>query len=431
MMMTRARRAAFVLAASVVATGLTASGAVAQTVQQRPAPRIPEPPAAELMRLSLPAAIEMAGRDNPTLRAKGHELSATRANETTAATSPNPSFSYNRGNFNTPRISDGVAVGTTVELGGKRERRIDSAQAATRQTSYELADLKRQVLFQVKAAYVGVLQAKAIQQFTQQNLTALDEVTRLQQARFQRGDLSGLELNRIRSDRFQSENDAADALLGVQNARITLRSLVSPDRIPEQFDVIGELTYRQIRTDRQKLYEQAVLNRPDLQSLEAARQKAEADIRLARSNSVLDVSPIANWNRDGTGNQTWGLGLSVPLQIFDRNQGEIARTRADAERVNANLQAAAIQVQDDLAGALAQLDNAERKLVMLRDTYLPLATETRDQVRAAYLRGAQSLLEFLDAERLFRQTTINHINALASYEIAIHQLEAAVGGQLP
>jgi cobalt-zinc-cadmium efflux system outer membrane protein len=110
---------------------------------------------------------------------------------------------------------------------------------------------------------------------------------------------------------------------------------------------------------------------------------------------------------------------------------EFARTRADAERVFTNLQAAAIQVQDDLAGALAQLENAERKVALLRDTYLPLATETRDQVRAAYLRGAQSLLEFLDAERVYRQTTINHINALAAYETAIYQLEAAVGGQIP
>jgi len=276
-----------------------------------------------------------------------------------------------------------------------------------------------------------VLQAKAVQLFTQTNLGALDEVTRLQQARFQRGDLSGLELNRIRADRFQSESDNADASLGVKNALITLRSLVSPDRIPEQFDVIGELTYHPFQTDKQRLYELAVLNRPDLMSIEAAKLKAEADIRLARANSQFDVSPIANWNRDSTGTQTWGLGFSVPLQLFDRNQGEIARTRADAERVYANLQAATIQVQDDLAGALAQLENAERKVALLRDTYLPLSTETRDQVRAAYLRGAQSLLEFLDAERVYRQTTINHINALAAYETAIYQLEAAVGGQVP
>lgn len=421
----------FRLIAAAAAVACLTTAAAAQTVTPRPAAPATPVPTGELMRLSLAAALELAARDNPTVRAKGYELSATRANETTAGLSPNPSFSYGRGGFNSPRISDSVSIGTTVELGDKRERRIDSARAATRQTSFELADLQRQVMFQVKAAYAGVLQAKAVLAFTQGNLTALDEVLRLQQARFQRGDLSGLDLNRIRADRFQSETDAADAQLAVQNARITLRSLVSPDRIPEQFDVVGELAYRTITVDRTKLYELAVLNRPDLQSLEAARQKAEADIRLARANSQFDVSPVANWNRDGFGSQTWGLGLSVPLQIFDRNQGEIARTRADAERVSANLQAAAVQVQDDLAGALAQLDNTDRKLRMLRETYLPLATETRDQVRAAYLRGAQSLLEFLDAERVFRQTTINHINALAAYDIAVYQLEAAVGGQLP
>ena len=425
-----ARRLA--LPALAIALAVVAGDAAAQS---RVTPRAAAPaapmPASDLMKLSLAAALEMAARDNPTLRAKGYELSATRANETTAALSPNPSFSYGRGGFNSPRISDSASIGTTVELGDKRERRIDSARAASRQTAFELEDVKRQVMFQVKAAYAGVLQAKAVQQFTQTNLTALDEVTRLQQARFQRGDLSGLELNRIRADRFQSESDNADAALGVKNALITLRSLVSPDRIPEQFDVIGELTYHPFQTDKKGLYELAVLNRPDLMSLEAAKLKAEADIRLARANSQFDVSPIANWNRDSTGTQTWGLGFSVPLQLFDRNQGEIARTRADAERVYANLQAAAVQVQDDLAGALAQLENAERKVSLLRDTYLPLATETRDQVRAAYLRGAQSLLEFLDAERVFRQTTINHINALAAYETAIYQLEAAVGGQVP
>ncbi len=114
------------------------------------------------MRLSLDAALNMAQHDNPTLRAKTYELSATRANETTAALSPNPFFSYGRGGFNTPRISDSASVGTTVELGGKLERRIDSASAATRQTSFELADVRRQVFFQVKSAYAGVLQARAI-----------------------------------------------------------------------------------------------------------------------------------------------------------------------------------------------------------------------------------------------------------------------------
>ncbi|MBV8169347.1 MAG: TolC family protein [Alphaproteobacteria bacterium] len=419
------------LLALALAVGI-AGDAAAQT---RVAPRAAAPaapvPAADVMKLSLAAALEMAARDNPTLRAKSYELSATRANETTAALSPNPFFSYGRGGFNTPRISDNASIGTTVELGDKRERRVDSARAATRQTAFELEDVKRQVMFQVKAAYAGVLQAKAVQIFTQTNLVALDEVTRLQQARFSRGDLSGLELNRIRADRFQSESDAADAVLGVKNALITLRSLVSPDRIPEQFDVIGELTYHGVQVDKKKLYEIAVQNRPDLMALEAAKLKAEADIRLARANSQFDLSPVANWNRDSNGTQTWGLGINIPLQLFDRNQGEIARTRADAERVYANLQAAAIQVQDDLDGALAQLENAERKVSLLRDTYLPLATETRDQVRAAYLRGAQSLLEFLDAERVYRQTTINYINALAAYETAIYQLEAAVGGQVP
>ncbi|HKA58979.1 MAG TPA: TolC family protein, partial [Gemmatimonadales bacterium] len=153
--------------------------------------------------LSREDAIRMALERNPTLRAKQLELQSVRANETTAALRPNPTLNYLAEQFGAagqPQYT--VSIGQTIETGGKRGRRIESARAATRVTGYELDDVRRQVIFQTKKAFTDVLVAQANQALAAANLTTLDELERIQRLRAERGDISQLELNRIQLQRF-------------------------------------------------------------------------------------------------------------------------------------------------------------------------------------------------------------------------------------
>jgi len=376
--------------------------------------------------------VKLATRENPTLRAKEFERQSVAANEITAGLRPNPQTSFLAEQFGGGSASQTqytVSIGQPIELGPKRQRRLDSARAATRVTGYELADLQRQTVFQVKKAFTDILVSRETLGLAEENLKTLDELERIQRFRAEKGDISELELLRIQVQRFAFERDAADARHAVSAAKIALRTVAGPDRIAEDFDVIGDLAYRDVSYRPSDLYRRVMQNRPDIRAAEAAREKARADVNLARANAWWDITPQIEYQRIGPDN-TLGFGISVPLRIFDRNQGEIARTRSDASRADATRQAVAIQALSEVDTALSSLRTEADKVKALRDTYLPKARQARDTVEFAYRRGGVNLLDFLDAQRTYRETSIEYLRALGNYQAAVYQLEAAVGGSL-
>jgi len=388
-----------------------------------------------LVRLTLGEAVSLALRENPTVRAKEFERQSVSANEITAGLRPNPTATFSGEQF-TPGGSSGAAItqytlsiGQPIELGGKRQRRVDSAKAATRVTGYELADLQRQTVFQVKKSFTDILLARDTLALAEENLKTLDELERVQRFREEKGDISQLDLLRIQVQRFAFERDALDARQALRAAKIALRAVTSPDHVGENFEIVGDLTYRDVSYSQAELYRLVMQNRPDIRAAEAAREKARADVNLARANAWWDITPQIEYQRIGPDN-TIGFGISLPIRIFDRNQGEIARTRADVSRANAAREAVAIQALADVDAALSTLRSEAEKIKVLTDSYLPKARQTRDTVEYAYRRGGISLLDFLDAQRSYRETALEHLRALGNHRIAVYQLEAAVGSPI-
>jgi outer membrane protein, heavy metal efflux system len=379
-------------------------------------------------RLSLEQAVALALRESPTVRAKQHEYRATQAQEITAGLRPNPTTSYTGDQLGSSSVEPQhfFALEQPIELGGKRGRRLDAARAASRVSAAELDDVRRQTVAQVKKAFTDALVAGATLALAGDNLRTLDELERLQRIRADKGDISELDLTRIQVQRFASERDAADARQAIDAARIALRAAVGLEAVTPDFTLSGELGFRDVPLDPVALRRRALDARPDLRAAEAARGRARAERELARANAWSDVTPRVAYERIGGAN-TYGVGVSVPLRIFDRNQGEIARTRAEIDRADALREAAAVQVLADVDGALSQVAIQREKLLLLRDTYLPKAQRVRDTVEFAYRRGGVSLLDFLDAQRTYRETSLEHLRALGAYWAALYQLEAAVG----
>ena len=387
-----------------------------------------QPPVIEL---TLADAVRLASRDNPTLRAKQLELRTARANEVTAGLRPNPTTSYLAEQFggSTAEQQHTVTLSQPFELGGKRQRRLESARAATRVTTEEIADAQRQTILEVKKSFVDALVAQSTLDLADANLRTLDEVERLQRLRLEKGDISELELTRIQVQRYAFERDAADARQAIDSARIRLRTLVGADAVSPTFTAMGELGYRDVPLDRTELLRAALDARPDLRAAEAGRAKARADQALARANAWLDVSPLIEYQRIGPDNR-FGFGVSIPLRLFDRNQGEIARTGAEIARADELRQATALQVLSDVDTALSVVKTESKKVGLLQSTYLPKAQSARDTIEFAYRRGAVPLLDFLDAQRTYRETAVEHVRALGNYWSALYQLEAAVGQAL-
>jgi outer membrane protein, heavy metal efflux system len=380
--------------------------------------------------LTLPDAVQLALQTNASIRAKQREHDATRAGETTAGLRPNPTASYLAEQLGSSGVSPQytVALSQTIETGGKRSRRIDSARAVTRVSELELADLRRQVIAQVKKAFTDVLAADATVSLASENLQNVDELERLNLVRVEKGEIAELELLRVQTQRFAFERDLADARQAVQTAKIALRAVLGPEALGREFSVAGELAFRDIALDRDRLL-RSLERRPDVLAAEAGREKARADVELAHANAWWDFAPQVQYQRIGQDN-TFGVGISIPLRVFDRNQGEIERTRAGVERADHVRDAAITQARAEIETALASVLTEREKVRRLGDVYLPRAQRVRATVEFAYRRGGLSVLDLLDAQRTYRETALEHVRALGNYWNAVYQLEAAVGEPL-
>jgi cobalt-zinc-cadmium efflux system outer membrane protein len=380
-------------------------GAADPSAAQAPAP---------ITKLTLDDALTLARAANPTIRAKEYEVQAVGANEVTAALRPNPTATFLAEQFGSGNVAVTqytFNVGQPIELGGKRQRRIDSAKAATRVTDYELTDVRRQVVFQVKKSFTDILVARESVALAEQNLTMLDELERLHRLRAEKGDISGLELLRLQIERF------------------ALRQVVGQERLTEDFDAVGELAFPEITKSKSELYRMALDARPDLRAAQAARDKAAADINLAKANAWWDVTPQIEYQRIGPDN-TIGFGFALPIKLFDRNQGEITRAQAEAKRLEAARDALLAQALAEVDTALASVTAERQKATLLRDNYLPKIKQARETVEFAYRRGGVTLLDYLDAQRSYREKSLEYLRSIANYRTAVYALETAVGGQL-
>src|SRR5262245_14744820 len=230
---------------------------------------VPATAQAPIARVTLDEAVSLASSASPSVRAKEFELQAVGANEITAGLRPNPTANFLAEQFGSGNVAVTqytFNVGQPIELGGKRQRRIDSAKAATKVTGYELTDLRRQIVLQVKKSFTDILVAHEAVALAQQNLAMLDELERVHRLRAEKGDISGLELLRLEVERFAFERDATDARQFLQNARIALRSAVGQERLAEEFEAVGELSFPEVTKTKSELYRMALDARPDLQA---------------------------------------------------------------------------------------------------------------------------------------------------------------------
>ncbi|MFM7084487.1 MAG: TolC family protein [Hyphomicrobium sp.] len=391
-----------------------------------------------LMRVTLDGALTMAFTDNYNLLAKRAELQSVRAGEITAALRPNPvlkSQVWNiggvRGDYGTKTTDLGGGIEATIETAGKRRRRIDLSLENSNLSELELSDLYRLISFDVKVAFISVLSGQAKLDLATQNLKNIDEVEQLQKIRASRGDISELELLRIQGQRLGFETDAVDARAALKTALITLRQIVSPDRLPENFEVVGELKPRSIgNLNAKSLHNRALEQRPDVQAAFSAIERSKADYNLQIAKSYPDIFPEATYNSTHDNGQYAFIGLSVPLPIFDRNQGEIARSASDVERFSRLADAAKSQATADVDRAITAFNETSKKYLLIRDVYLPKALTARDRLNSTYKKGVASLIDYLDAERTYRETAKSNLNALTDYLIAIAQIEAAIGGPI-
>jgi cobalt-zinc-cadmium efflux system outer membrane protein len=384
---------------------------------------------------------------NPTLRAAQIGIDESRAQEVTAYLRPNPDLtaSVDQINpFSTQTPPNGgsstyspfayafpaSSISYLHERRHKRELRRESAQKETEITVAQYADQERTLLFNLRTAFVQTLQQKAILDLTRENLAYYNHLLQVSNDRLKAGDIAKVDFQRLELQRVQYETDVQTALVNLRTAKIQLLTLLN-DRTPvEQFDVTGEFDFSDRIRPLEELRRAAMENRPDLKAAIEAVDKAQTDHRLAVANGSVDPTFSADFARNPPIPVYFGMSVTIPLRIFDRNQGEKLRTQEDIARNERLRDAATAQVFSDVDSAYATMDSNLTLLRPYKDTYLKEAVEVRDTVSFAYTRGGASLLDFLQAQQDYRSTELNYLNLVGSYLTASAQLNMAVGQEI-
>ncbi|HKF06273.1 MAG TPA: TolC family protein [Candidatus Sulfotelmatobacter sp.] len=391
------------------------------------------------MRITIDQAINLAIVHNHALKATQTQIQQNQAQEVTAALRPNPTLTVDSlfipvepQNFNANIIANvtefDAGVSYLFERGGKRHRRIDAARDATGQTRYQVSDAERALIFNTAQQFITAQLAESNLDLANQDLASFQQTVDIAQAQYKAGAISEGDLLKITVQLLQFQTDVSTAKVARVQALASLRGFLGYDAVPADYDVEGDLAYQPLQLNRDDLLLKALKTRPDLLAAQQGVRAAASQYALAKANGKVDVTGALTYTHV-SGENTVGATVSFPLPIFDRNQGEIARTQYARTAAQETASAASDTVLTDVNSAYAAFSSNQEVVTLYTGGYLKQSKDSRDISEYAYHRGAASLLDFLDAERSYRATQLAYRQALTNYLIAVEQLKEAVGSR--
>jgi cobalt-zinc-cadmium efflux system outer membrane protein len=382
---------------------------------------------------------------NPSLKADALGVDEMKAQEITANFRPNPQFTLS---------ADGTQIapyqgvwkpttGTQVspnfsylhERDHKRELRLESAKEGTQIATSQHQDLERNLLFNLRSSFIQTTQAKATLNLTREELDYYDNIIDMSRDRFKAGDLAQIDLDRIELQRVQYESDLQTAEVNLRTSKIQLLQLLN-DRTPvDQFDVQGPFDFSDQLQPLDSFRQIALDTRPDLKAALESVQQADTNHKLALSNGSTDPTFGAWYTYNPSFNnpyahQTLGLSVSIPLRIFDRNQGEKQRTQLDIGRNQQLTDVTRAQVFSDVDSAYTLVNSTVILLRPYKEKYLAQAVRVRETVTFSYQNGGASLMDFLNAQNDYRNVQLAYVQLIGSYLSATSQLNLAVGREV-
>jgi len=381
----------------------------------------------------------MALQHNHALEAARSTIVQSLAQEVTANLRPNPVLSWDSqfiplfdlpqfatpGYFNNSAQFD-IGVGYTIERGQKRQNRLQAARDQTTVTRSQVLDNQRTLAFNVGQQFVAVLLAQSMLDLAQQDLSSYQQTIDISEARLRAGDMAEGDLIKIKLQLLQFQTDLSQAQLARIQALYALRQTLGFESVSADYDVAGELDYQPVHAKREDMEALALQQRPDLRAAIQGVKAATSQWELQKAIGKRDITGTADYSHTG-GTNSASFFFSMPLPIFDRNQGEILRTKIAIGQSEELEKSANEQVLTDVSNAYDGLLTNDQIIQLYQSGYLDDAKQSRDISEYAYKRGAASLLDFLDAERSYRAVQLAYRQSLAAYQLAVEQLREAVG----
>jgi cobalt-zinc-cadmium efflux system outer membrane protein len=396
------------------------------------------PPPGPTTQIDLEQAIHLVLAHNHALLAARSQIQQSQAEEITAAIRPNPVFTYDdlfvpisspgqltSSNLNVVTEFD-AGVSYTFERGHKRQARVRAARDLTAVTRSQVQDTERGLTFNVAQQFVSVLLAKSNLQLAQEDLADFQETVNISKERYRAGAISEGDLLKIKLQLLPFQADVSSAQLALAQARASLHQSLGYDSVPAEYDVVGDLAYAPLHLNREDLQLVALKQRPDLLAAEQGVAASQSQYLLAKANGKRNLTTTLDYTHvSGLNSASFIFNIEIPL--FDRNQGEIARSHYAIAQAGENKAAVEEVVMTDVANAYEGLRTNDKVVQLYQSGYLQQAKDSWDISEYAYKRGAASLLDFLDAERSYRATQLAYRQALANYMPSLEQVREAAG----
>jgi cobalt-zinc-cadmium efflux system outer membrane protein len=384
---------------------------------------------------------------NPALKADALGVDEMKAAEITAFLRPNPQLSFTMdqlypfGSHYDPNVpgtyyrplSNALTTGSVsylYEREHKRDLRLQSAKEGTGIAQSEHINLERNLIFNLRAAFVQTLQAKAVLELAKADLTYYDNIIQISRDRFHDGDIARIDLDRIELLRVQYEAEIQAAIVDLRTSKIQLLQLLN-DRTPvEQFDVTGPFDFSDTLKPLEDFRQIALDERPDLRAALESIEQANTNHKLAIANGSADPTFGVDSGANPPLDPYIGFNISIPLRIFDRNQGEKQRTQIDIGRNRQLTDSVRAQVFSDVDSAYVQVESSVALLKPYKAQYNDQALRVRDTVTYSYQHGGASLMDFLNAQSDFRAVQLAYAQLIGTYLTAAGQLNLAVGREV-
>jgi cobalt-zinc-cadmium efflux system outer membrane protein len=393
--------------------------------------------------LSLQEALSLARERNYDVKLSRSAVRAAAANLEIAGAAPNPILSTQASSINPARGIGGGSIGSKsidttiridqlIERGGKRELRQENAQYLESAARADNQDFLRQLERQVTDAYVDLMAAQDRVKTSLESAKILDNILDAAQIRKDAGDISGAELERIKVDTLRVRNDLALAQGELARARNALALLLgdsSPAAVFEATDAWPAFdaanSADQIKAD------QIILSRADVLAANERLQAAKIASQYAQSLRTRDVTVglqmehYPQGDLTGRAANTVGIALQIPLFVRYYYKGEILTAEANLDSANDNLNKTRAIALSEIQLARFTLQSTVERVRRNHDELLPAAEKSAKAAEFAYLNGAASVMDVLDARRTLRSIRIDALSSLVDYSKAVALWRAA------
>src|SRR5580698_3942163 len=391
--------------------------------------------------ITLEQAMELARQHNHSLLAARTTILQNQAAEIQANVRPNPTFFADWEYLplsSPPGISfldylhdsteGDLGLSYLFERGDKRQHRLEAAQDATAVTRAQVSDTERTLSFQVAQLFINAQLAESTLDLSRQDLKSFQETVNISQHQRDIGAISENDFLQLKMQLVQFQTDVEQAELSKAQALSDLRQQLGYESVPAEYDIADDLVYRPVVVKMEDLQKKALENRPDLRAAQLGMTAANSQYTLAKANGKQDFTLSGNYSHVNS-ISALTFSFSIPLPIFDRNQGTIAQTRYAIAQAREQQKGTNEQVLTDVRDAYLGVQSNDRLVGIYRSGPLDDAKRSRDISEYAYRRGAIALLDFLNAERNYRATQLAYRQAVAAYVTSLEQLRQAVGSR--